>query len=101
VSCWGRFCKARIKGTDVTIFITFSPNNWVENQGWTRSEYFPLGLKLSLRVKTPCSALMEMMARVSTSDNLYLIQTVLSPNRYWRIMGGTAVYIGQKRIHGK
>jgi hypothetical protein len=25
---------------------------------------------------------MEMMARVSTSDNLYLIQTVLSPKQY-------------------
>jgi hypothetical protein len=43
---------------------------------------------------------MEMMARVSTNDNLYLIQTVLSPKQYGRIMGGTAVYIGQRRIHG-
>jgi hypothetical protein len=38
------------------------------------------------------------MARVSTSDNLYLIQTVLSPKRYWRIMGGTVVFIGEMKI---
>jgi hypothetical protein len=38
------------------------------------------------------------MARVSTSDNLYLIQTVLSPKQYWRIMGGTAVFIGEIEI---
>jgi hypothetical protein len=41
---------------------------------------------------------MEMMARVSTSDNLYLIQTVLSPKRYWRIIGGTVVYISKTVI---
>jgi hypothetical protein len=34
----------------------------------------------TLSVSLPLS--MEMMARVSTSDNLYLIQTVLSPKRY-------------------
>jgi hypothetical protein len=42
----------------------------------------------------------EMMARVSTSDNLYLIQTESNPKQYCRLMGGTLVYIGQKRIHG-
>jgi hypothetical protein len=40
--------------------------------------------------------IVEMMARVSTSDNLYLIQMVLSPKQYCRIMGGTVIYIGQK-----
>jgi hypothetical protein len=35
----------------------------------------------------------EMMARVSMSDNLYLIQTVLSQKQYSPIMGGTAAYI--------
>jgi hypothetical protein len=46
------------------------------------------------------SLIVEMMARVSMSDNLYLIQMVSSPKQYWRIMGGTAAYIGQKRIRG-
>jgi hypothetical protein len=36
-----------------------------------------LGLKIN-----HLATLMEMMARVSTSDNLYLIQTVSSPKRY-------------------
>jgi hypothetical protein len=44
------------------------------------------------------ASFVEMMARVSTSDNLYLIQTVSSPKQYCQIMGGTGVYIGQKRI---
>jgi hypothetical protein len=42
----------------------------------------------------------EMMARVSMSDNLYLIQTESNPKQYSPIMGGTAIYIGQKRIRG-
>jgi hypothetical protein len=41
-----------------------------------------------------------MMARVSTSDKLYMIHTVSSPKQYSRFMGGTAVYIGDKQIHG-
>jgi hypothetical protein len=42
----------------------------------------------------------EMMARVRTSNNLYLIQTESNPKQYCQIMGRTLIYIGQKRIHG-
>jgi hypothetical protein len=41
-----------------------------------------------------------MMARVSMSDNLYLIQTESNPKQYCSIMGSTAIYIGQKQIRG-
>jgi hypothetical protein len=41
---------------------------------------------------------MEIMARVSTSDNLYLIQMVSSPKQYCPIVGGTVVYIGKTAI---
>jgi hypothetical protein len=41
---------------------------------------------------------MEMMARVSTSDTLYLTQTVSSPKRYCQIVGGTVIYIGKMVI---
>jgi hypothetical protein len=36
----------------------------------------------------------EMMATVSTSDNLYLIQTESNPKQYCPIIGCTAIYIG-------
>jgi hypothetical protein len=41
-----------------------------------------------------------MMARVSRSNNLYLIQTESNPKQYCPIMGGTSIYLGQKWIHG-
>jgi hypothetical protein len=55
-------------------------------------------IKIVQLVASKICNIMEIMARVSTSDNLYLIQTVLSPKQYWRIMGGTVVYIGEIEI---